>query len=76
MEWSLFRTAMISSAVESCELKLLRMARGCEKKTPWSNQDVKTAIRAKMRLKPCYKTGYYLICNPGIQKREKLQLRK
>ena len=35
MEWSLFQTAMISSAFESCERKRFRMARGSEKKTPW-----------------------------------------
>ena len=32
MEWSLFRTAMILSAVESCGRKRLRMAAGSEKK--------------------------------------------
>ena len=46
MECSLFRTAMISSAVESCGQKQLRMARGSEKRTPWWNKDV-TVIRAK-----------------------------
>ena len=40
MEWSLFRAAMISSAVESSGRKRLRMAAGCEKRTPWWNQDV------------------------------------
>ena len=38
---------MISSAVESCEQKRLRIARGSDKRTPWWNQDVKEAIRAK-----------------------------
>ena len=47
MERSLFRTAMISSAVESCERKRLRMAVGSEKRTPWWNQDIKEAIQAK-----------------------------
>ena len=47
MEWSLFRTAMISSAVESCGRKLLRMASDSEKRVPWWNQDVKEAIQAK-----------------------------
>ena len=47
MEWSLFRTAMISSAVESCGRKRLRMAAGSETRTPWWNQDVKEAIRAQ-----------------------------
>ena len=45
MEWSLFRTAMISSAVESCGRKRLRVAQGNEN-TCW-NQDIKEAIRAK-----------------------------
>ena len=47
MEWSLFRTAMISSAVESCGHKRFRLAVGNEVRTPWWNQDVKEAIRAK-----------------------------
>ena len=46
MEWSLFRTAMISSAVERCGRKRLRMATVSEKRTSWWNQDVKKAIRA------------------------------
>ena len=47
MEWSLFQTLMILSAVESCGWKRLRMAAGSEKRTSWWNQDVKEAIRAK-----------------------------
>ena len=47
IEWLLFRTAMISSAVESCGQKRLGMAAGREKRTPWWNQDIKEAIRAK-----------------------------
>ena len=47
VEWSLFQTAIVSSAVESCGQKWLRMAAGSEKRTPWWNQDVKEAIRAK-----------------------------
>ena len=47
MEWWLFQTAMISSAVKSCGRKRLRMAAGSEKRTPWWKQDVKEAIRAK-----------------------------
>ena len=38
---------MISSAVESYGQKRLRMATGSEKRTPWWNQAVKEAIRAK-----------------------------
>ena len=76
MEWLLFQTAMISSAVESRGQKRLRMAEGSEKRISWWNQDVKEAIRAKMRLRPCSKTGHDVICNPGIQRRENLQLRQ
>ena len=47
MEWSLFRTAMISSAVKSCERKRFQMAAGSEKRTPWWNQDVKETIPTK-----------------------------
>ena len=46
MEWLLFRTAMISSAVKSCGQKRLRMARSREKRTPWWSRDVKEALRA------------------------------
>ena len=47
MEWSLFKSAIISSAAECCGQKRLRVAAGSEKRTPWWNQDVKEAIRAK-----------------------------
>ena len=47
MEWSLFRSAIISSAVECSGEKQLRMAAGIKKRTPWWNQDVKEIIRAK-----------------------------
>ena len=47
-EWLLFRsTAIISSAAESCGRKRLRVAGDGEKRTPWWNQEVKEAIRAK-----------------------------
>ena len=75
ISWLLFRTTMILSAVESCRQKRLRMAAGSEKETPWWNQDVKEAIRAKdMHLRPCCKTGDHLICNPGVLRRKKLHL--
>ena len=44
-EWLLFRSAIISSAAESCGRKRLRMAGDSEKRTPWWNQEVKEAIR-------------------------------
>ena len=46
-EWLPFRSAIISSAAESCGRKRLRVAGDSEKRTPWWNQDVKEAIRAK-----------------------------
>ena len=46
-EWLLFRSAIISSAAESCGRKRLRVASDSEKRTPWWNQEVKEAIRAK-----------------------------
>jgi len=36
-----------ASAVECCGQKRLRVAGGSEKRTPWWNQDLKEAIRAK-----------------------------
>ena len=46
-EWLLFKSAIISSAAESCGRKRLRVAGDSEKRTPWWNQEVKEAIRAK-----------------------------
>ena len=46
-EWLLFRSAIISSAAENCGRKRLRVAGDSEKRTPWWNQEVKEAIRAK-----------------------------
>ena len=53
MEWSLFRSAIILSTAECCGRKRLRLAASCEKRTPWWNQDLKEAIRAK---KDAYKS--------------------
>ena len=47
MEWLLFRTAMITSAVERCGRKWLKMATDRVKRTPWWNQDAKKAVRTK-----------------------------
>ena len=46
-EWLLFRSAIISSAAESCGRKRLRVVGDSEKRTPLWNQEVKEAIRAK-----------------------------
>ena len=47
MKWSLFLTAMISSAVDSYGRKRLGAAAGSEKRMPLWNQAFKKAIRAK-----------------------------
>ena len=46
-EWLLLRSAIIISASESCGQKRLKVAVDSEKRTPWWNQKVKGAIRAK-----------------------------
>ena len=46
-EWLLFRSPIISSAAESCGRKRLKVAGDSEKRTPWWNQEVKEAFRAK-----------------------------
>ena len=72
MEWSLFKSAITASAVESCGRKRLRVAADSEKRTPWWNQDVKEAIRAK---KDAFKALLQnRSCSPGTPRREKLQL--
>ena len=43
-EWLLFKSAIISSAAESCGQKRLRVVGDSEKRTPWWNQEVKEAI--------------------------------
>ena len=45
-EWLLFKSAIISSAAESCGRKRLRVAGDSEKRTPWWNREDKEAIRA------------------------------
>ena len=47
IEWSLFRSAIILSAVECCGEKRFRVPADSEKRTPWWNQDVKETISAK-----------------------------
>jgi len=46
-EWLLFRSAIIALAVECCRQERPRVTGVSEKRTPWWNQDVKEAIRAK-----------------------------
>ena len=74
-EWLLFRSAIISSAAESCGRKRLRVAGDSEKRTPRWNQEVKKLFeQRKMRSRPGYRTDSHLICNPGTLRREKRQL--
>ena len=46
-EWLLFRSAIIFLAAESCGRIRFRVASDSEKRTPWWNQEVNEAIRAK-----------------------------
>ena len=46
-KWLLFRSAIIASTAESCGQKRFLVAGDSEKRTPWCNQEVKEAIRAK-----------------------------
>ena len=46
-EWCLFRTAVITSATNCCGRKCVGGTKSSEKRTPWWNQEVKEAIRAK-----------------------------
>ena len=46
-EWCLFRTALITFATNCCGRKRVGGAKSSEKRTPWWNQEVKEAIRAK-----------------------------
>ena len=46
-EWCLFRTAVITSATNCCGRKRVGGTKSSEKRTPWWNQEVKEAIRAK-----------------------------
>jgi len=49
MEWLLFRSKIIASAVECCGQKWLRVAGDSEKRTSWWNQDVKRSYSSKER---------------------------
>ena len=46
-EWCLFQTAVITSATKCCGRKRVGGTQSREKRTPWWNQEVKEAIRAK-----------------------------
>ena len=70
-EWSLFRAAMISSAIESYGQKRLRMAGVREKKYFGGTKMLKNlSEQKKMLLRPCCKTSHYLICYPEIPRPE------
>ena len=46
-EWCLFRIALITSTTNCCGRKRVGGTKSSEKRTPWSNQGVKEAVRAK-----------------------------
>ena len=46
-EWDLFKSAVITSAADSCGCKRVGGQTGSEKRTAWWNQEVKEAIHAK-----------------------------
>ena len=46
-QWCLFRTAVIAFATNCCGRKRIGGTKSSEKRTPWWNQEVKEAIRAK-----------------------------
>ena len=46
-DWCLFRTAVNISATNCCGRKRVGGTKSSEKRTPWWNQEVKQAIRAK-----------------------------
>jgi len=78
MEWSLFRSAIIASALDCCGQKWLRVAGDAgdgEKSTPGGTRTLKKLFeQRKMHSRPCCKTDRHLICNPDTLIREKLQL--
>ena len=76
-EWLLFRSALISSAAESCGRKRLRVAGDSEKKHLGGTKRLKKLFeQRKMRSRPGYRTDRHLICNPGTLRREKRQLQQ
>ena len=75
-EWLLFRSAVISSAIESCARKRLRVAGDSEKRTPRRNQEVKEAIQAKKdAFKALLQNRSSSHLQSGTVKREKRLLR-
>ena len=76
-KWLLFILAIISSAVESCGRKRLRVVGDSEKKNLGGTKRLKKVFEErKMLSKPGYRTDRHLICNPGTLRREKQQLRQ
>ena len=74
-EWSLFRTAIIASAVECCGQKRLRVAGIARNEHPGGTRMLKKPFeQRKMHSTPCCRTGRHQICNPSTLRCEKLQL--
>ena len=76
-KWLLFRSAIISSAAESCGQKWLRVGSDSKKEHLGGTKRLKKLFaQRKMRSTPGYRTDRHLICNPGTLKRKKWQLRQ
>ena len=77
MKKKLLASVTISSAVESCKRKQLKIAASRGKKHLSGTKMIKQLSKQReMLFRPCCKTCRNLICNPGIPNREKLQLRQ
>ena len=74
-EWLLFRSAIISSAPESCGRKRLRVASESKKRTLGLIKRLKS-YSSKEGARKALPQISHLICNPSTQMREKRQLRQ
>jgi len=75
MEWSLFRSMVIASAVNCyCGQKWLRVVGLVRKEPPVGTRMLNKLFKQrKIHLRTCSRTGWHLSCNPGILRRENLQ---
>ena len=74
-EWLLFRSAIISSAAESCGRKRLRVVAIVRKEHLSGAKRLKKLFeQKKMRSRPGYRTDRQLVCNSGTLTCEKPQL--
>ena len=76
-EWLLFRSALISSAAESCGRKQLKWWAIVRKEHLGGTKSLKKLFeQRKMRSRPGYRTDRHLICNLGTMRHKKRQLRQ